>query len=518
MCLAATSAGCLGAASKRFRAGRKAEKSGDVARAYLLYSQAAALDPENRKYWQRSQAVRTRAALQLKLKPPAAPLPPGELTEEEFQTITETDLAEARAPRPPIRLIPGPVRKDLDLRGDAKALWEEVARAFGLDTVFDGDYQPGQPIRFRMEDANHREALHALELATASFAVPLSDRLLLVAKETPQKRADLDPFVTVVIPLPEPVSVQEAQELAQAVRQSLTLNKFHVDSIRRMAVIRDQVSKVRIAQLVFRQLLQHRPEVAIDLEFREVARVNSLSYGLKLPASFPLDFLGTVLGSVKPSITGPLFVFGGGRTIFGLGVASTQLIARMSRSNASSLLQTTLRSVDGQPATFHVGDRFPILTGGFFGPPPTGDEEVFIPPPTVNFEDLGALIKITPHVHDMEEATLEVEAEFKVLGGESFNGIPVISTRKLSSHVRLRFDEWAVIAGLMNEAEARSITGLAGLSHVPFLGALVRRHDRDRGVSEVLILIKPRLLSLPPSQRVTHALRTGTDTRPITPL
>jgi hypothetical protein len=52
------------AASEVYAEARKAEKKGQMAMAYLLYSQAAALEPGNATYWLRSQAVRTRAALE----------------------------------------------------------------------------------------------------------------------------------------------------------------------------------------------------------------------------------------------------------------------------------------------------------------------------------------------------------------------------------------------------------------------------------------------------------------------
>src|SRR5579864_7061493 len=51
-------------AAKCYEAGRKAERLGRMAEAYLLYSQAAALDPLNPLYRLKSQAVQSRAALQ----------------------------------------------------------------------------------------------------------------------------------------------------------------------------------------------------------------------------------------------------------------------------------------------------------------------------------------------------------------------------------------------------------------------------------------------------------------------
>jgi hypothetical protein len=60
-----------------YEQGREAEKGGHIAQAYLLYSQAAAMEPKNRTYWLRSQAVKSRAALELKpVPPPEAGLEP----------------------------------------------------------------------------------------------------------------------------------------------------------------------------------------------------------------------------------------------------------------------------------------------------------------------------------------------------------------------------------------------------------------------------------------------------------
>ncbi len=125
---------------------------------------------------------------------------------------------------------------------------------------------------------------------------------------------------------------------------------------------------------------------------------------------------------------------------------------------------------------------------------------------------------MTPHVQGLNDVTLDIEAEFKVLGSQSLNGIPVISNRKLTSKVQLKNNESAIVAGMMTHSEARSITGLAGLSQVPGLGALVRKTENTHDGSEVLIVLRPRLLSLPPDEIPTHAIWVGTETRPLAPL
>src|SRR5437763_12153124 len=119
-------------ASNLYKQGRKAERSGEMALAYLLYSRAAALAPDKTAYWLKSQAVRTRAALQSKTVPPISTLD-SEIeaaADETPEPVTSQDLREARKPLPPAELKAAPGRKNFDLKAPPKALFEEIARAF----------------------------------------------------------------------------------------------------------------------------------------------------------------------------------------------------------------------------------------------------------------------------------------------------------------------------------------------------------------------------------------------------
>ena len=90
--------------------------------------------------------------------------------------------------------------------------------------------------------------------------------------------------------------------------------------------------------------------------------------------------------------------------------------------------------MDGLPATLHVGEKYPIITSGYFGNT-SSSGTVYTPPPTVSFEDLGLMIKVTPHVSSADEVTLDLDAEFKLLGATSSDGIPVIANTQYQSKV-----------------------------------------------------------------------------------
>jgi len=371
-----------------------------------------------------------------------------------------------------------------------------------------------------MDQADYREALHALEAVTGSFLVPVSDRLFLVVKDTVQKRKEEEPYAAVVVPLPEPTTPQELTAMATAVQQSCGIQKIAWDSHSNVVVLRDAVSKVLPAQQLFKDLLYPRAQILLEMDFVELNKSDQLNYGLPLPSSFPLASFSTFMQNVPQlaqNISGMLR-FGGGAALIGIGVANLTLVASLTRSDSKLLLQTSARSVDGQPATIKVGQKYPIMTAGYFGPASFSGPGAYTPPPSFTFEDLGLSLKATPHVHGTEEVTLEVEAEFKVLAGTANNGIPIISNRSLKSEVTLKMGEWALVAGLIDDEDARSLAGIAGLARIPVIGPLTSNVTHNTSNDRVIILLRPTLLTPPPDNSLTHVYRMGAEARPLTPL
>lgn len=478
------------------------EEQGKTTEAWLLYSQAALIDPRNKLALGKATQLRAKAlekaTITLAPGPSAAPADP-------IEQITAEDLAQLERMAPPPALAPKATPLTLNLKGDGKQIWERILSHFGLDLIFDGDYDTPPDRQIILTNASFEESVYTAGLITNSFLNPLSPRLAMVIRDTDQKRREQERTVAIMLPIPTAISSPEAQDLARAIQQIFELQKIAIDTTRGALLIRDRWSKVKYAELMLSQLLHLRGQVLLEVELYEVNNQSNLSYGFALPTSTQL----------VPLVRNPTLAFRGATT-FGLGITGASLFASMTHTRTSSLFSTLVRSLDGLAASVHIGDRFPIITqtNSFGGTAPGNTLGLT---PQIQFEDLGLTLKITPHLHAGGEISLEVESEFKVLTGESNNDIPVIATRKYTGTVRLKQGEWAVASGLITENESINRAGLAGLSRLPVLGAAFSRNGRDLRIGQTLLVIRPRIIGAVPAEFPVVEMFTGAEQRFLAP-
>jgi len=306
------------------------------------------------------------------------------------------------------------------------------------------------------------------------------------------------------------------------VQQALALEKVSFDTQENTVIIRDRISKVLPARAMLEDLLHQRGQVIVDLRLMEVSRNNAIEYGVEFPSLFSLTPLTRIFNnsfSLSSSITGVL-TFGGGKTLIGLGIMTPQMVATMSGGGGKVLFESQIPTLEGQPASMHIGERYPVASSTYSssslitGSSSTSSTTI----PQFTYEDLGLIVKVTARLHGTEEVTLDVDAAFKLLTGGSNNGIPIVSNRAVKSNVRIAAGQWAVLAGLLDTNDAVTLSGLAGTSRIPFLSALTRTRTKTTSNDQVLILLRPRIVSLPPDQFPTRAYRLGSESRPMIPL
>lgn len=500
-----------------YRASRQSEIAGDSLQAYLFSLRAAMLDPSSQLFSLQKGLLETRV---LQTAAMAAITPEDADERKAFRIAAEglspTDVIELQAALPPTRLKGSAERKSFDLRGAVRPIFEEVGRAFGISMIFEADYQVPQQIVFRVNDVTMEEAFRALETITTSFIVPVRDTVAEVFRDTTQNRAAYVPVMSVAIPIPDRMSIQDAQDMATGVQQTMEIRRIAVDAGRRVLYMRDQESKVLAARRILYDLARHRAKVEVEVELLSVSSNTSRSYGMSLPTSLPLVNFSSFLNNVPAALANiaGFATFGGGSTFFGLGITNASAFATVSKLTSQSAFKAQVAGLDGQQLTLHIGDRYPVVTGRLGNPtgPVAGDQFSF---PQIAYQDLGLKVQITPAVHN-GDITLVVDGEYNQLGATQSNGIPIISTRKFQGTARLRDGEWAVFAGLTVNSTVTEVSGIPLLSQIPWAGRAFRRNTDAQDTGQVLVVLKPHLLSLPAWEEPSGAMYVGSETRPLT--
>jgi pilus assembly protein CpaC len=163
----------------------------------------------------------------------------------------------------------------------------------------------------------------------------------------------------------------------------------------------------------------------------------------------------------------------------------------------TSLAEPNLLALDGQEASFLAGGEFPYPTVQ------GGQRSDAI---TIEWREFGVQLTFTPTVTNAGNINLAIAPEVSVLDfaqGLMIAGfqIPAVLTRRAATQVELREGQHLVIAGLMDRSIQTTVRKLPILGDIPILGALFRSRSERQEVTELLIIVSPRIvepMDLPP--------------------
>jgi general secretion pathway protein D len=481
------------------RAANKAQNSGQLVRAYLLYAEAAAREPNNESYRVNRDGLKPLAKLLSKAGVEKEPTHDELLSgvfpesEEPLQPISSDERQRIQQLQPPPKLTLQPGKHDFHSRANERDLFNTVAGAYGLKVVFDPLLDPQPSVAFDVDNVDVRQALNALTETTNTFLFPISSQAIFVARDTRQKRDEYEPEIAVTVPLPDVTDNKMTTEAANAARQAFDLRHIGFDNSGRTIVIRDKMSRAKAARVLLDSLIRPAAQVAIDVQILTLDDQSTIEYGLSLPNTFPVINFGRLLaqGNIAfPTGFVNFLTFGGGRTLFGIGVTDARAFATATQSSARSIYDSTIVVSSGETAQMHVGDKFPIATMLYTGASQLPNPS-YGPLPQIQQVDLGILIKVKPRLHADGDISMDIHAEYQALGTRTFNTVPEILERQFEGNVRLHKGDMAVLAGLDTQTSSVTKTGLVGLSQIPKVGDLFTDVNRSHANSQTFLVVKP---------------------------
>ena len=423
--------------------------------------------------------------------------------------------------------------------GDVRSLFGELGAAYKINVQFD-DSVLARQVRFNVDNVDFFTALRLACKVSKTMWAALEPHQMLVLAENAENHKQYDRMSLRKFILPPHSTPQEATDIVNTMRQIFDLSKLSSGQTADTVEVRGPRQAVEACSRLLEQFGNPRPQVMIDVRVFQISHMLTRNMGVHIPNTFNMYNIpaaalaglagqniqnlinqliasgginqagSTSLAGLLSQLTGqqnsifsqPLATFGGGLTFMGLSLDQFAAQLSVNESWARSLDDVSLRAGQGTDATFHLGERYPILNASYapiYNSPQISQvlgNQTYIPPiPSISYEDLGLNLKATPTVHGDGTVSLKLELQVRSLTGQADNGVPVISNREYNASINLKDGEPAFVAGEVSDNDVKSMSGIPGLGFIPGLNMAMVSNTRQLDYDELMIAITPHVIS-----------------------
>lgn len=172
------------------------------------------------------------------------------------------------------------------------------------------------------------------------------------------------------------------------------------------------------------------------------------------------------------------------------------LNALKTQGNANILSTPSLLTLDNQEAFITVGQNVPFITGSYTN---SGSSDGASNPfQTIERENVGITLAVTPHINEGDSVVLEIEQEVSnvIIGASQISEAAdiITSERKIQTKVLAQDSKVVVLGGLIEDNVQDGQQKVPILGDIPFLGRLFRTDSVDVSKTNLLIFIRPTII------------------------
>jgi general secretion pathway protein D len=477
--------------------GQKLLATGNDQEALAEFLHAAEIDPSNESAQQAIAKVRKKNG-------EAAPTSDVAVPEAEAMQ-QDVDSMGSPAELHPVSNEP----VTLHMTEDAKVIYGAVAKAAGVNVLFDPDFT-SKRIQVDLNSVSLLDALRIVGTISNTFWRPVTENTIFVATNTRAKRTEMDEQAVQTFYLSNAWQPNDLTDVQTAIRNVLTNVKAFGVASQNAIVIRGTPDELLLAQKLINDLDKARPEVVVDIAILEVSKNWERTLGIAWPSSYSIALQSpssststtttsttSTTGSSSNTSTPSLYDMAHLKaTDFAVTVGSATANLLLTDSNTKILQNPRIRATDAQKATFKVGSKIPIATGSY-----QSSAAVSAVSGLVNtqfqYTDVGVNVEMTPTVHFDRDVTLKIKIEVTSHSGDvTISGVtePILSQRVVDQVIRLREGEASILGGIQDKEETSSWTGIPGLSTIPILKYLFGSKDRKTTDDELVFLVIPHVV------------------------
>lgn len=280
------------------------------------------------------------------------------------------------------------------------------------------------------------------------------------------------------------------------------------------AVFRAIASIVRQLDVRRAQILIEGVIVEVGDEFATEIGVQWQSTNLEADADGNITNSGFLGGTNFPGLVQPGIVglaanpgaVGGGLNIGYVGGTITlpgsdtpilqigALVTALKQDGGTNILsQPSIVTLDHQEAQIKVGQQVPFVTGQYTNTGSASQPEN--PFQTINREDVGLTLKVTPHVNEGDSVRLDISQQISSLAPNPAGAVDLVTNnREIDTSVMVSDGAMLVLGGLISDEVRETIRKVPALGDIPVLGNLFRYRREDHTKRNLMVFLKPSIL------------------------
>ena len=187
--------------------------------------------------------------------------------------------------------------------------------------------------------------------------------------------------------------------------------------------------------------------------------------------------------------------------LFGVGrIAPTGInfaaILRAVRNDADTNIIATPSAVtmDNQEAELKVAQEVPFITGQFTNTGGGSNNGSVNPFQTVQREEVGTILKVTPQLNGSNTVILKLELESSSLTSSTQAVDLITNKRTISTNVMIEDGGIVVLGGLISNSSIRGEQRVPFLGRIPVIGLAFKTRNADASKSNLMVFIRPKIL------------------------
>ncbi|MEZ5532325.1 MAG: type II secretion system secretin GspD [Steroidobacteraceae bacterium] len=171
-------------------------------------------------------------------------------------------------------------------------------------------------------------------------------------------------------------------------------------------------------------------------------------------------------------------------------------VLRAIRNDADTNIVATpsIVTLDNQEAQIKVAQEVPFITGQYTNTG-SGNNGALNPFQTVQREEVGIILKITPQINEGDAVILKIEQEASSLSTSTATTVDLITNKRVINTSLLVEDGGTIVlGGLIQDEDRRGEQRVPFLGRIPLIGELFKVRQASKVKTNLMVFIQPKIL------------------------